>query len=81
MKSILVDKISLILSLLISPTQYGFVPWRIADKNLALYTQFITDVLKDGLQVKSIYTDFSKAYDRVSINKLITKLIKGLESQ
>lgn len=45
--------------------------------NLTTYTQFIVSAITAGLQVDVIYTDFSKAFDRVDIDKLIAK-VEGL---
>ncbi|KAI5715596.1 hypothetical protein M8J77_019062 [Diaphorina citri] len=45
--------------------------------NLVSFTEFVASSLNDGVQVDCIYTDFSKCYDRINHNLLISKL-KGL---
>lgn len=55
-----------ILSHLITPNQHGFVPLK--SSNLLAYTSFIADHLDKTLEVHSIHTDLSKAYDGVNIH-------------
>ena len=58
----------------ISPSQHGFVSGRSSTTNLVLYINKLTNWLENGAQVDAVYTDFSKAFDRVIINLLIAKL-------
>jgi hypothetical protein len=37
--------------------------------NLDLYTQYLLTEMENGCQVDAVYTDFSKAFDKVSIQK------------
>lgn len=59
---------------LISPDQHGFVENRSTTTNLCCFSQFATEILDQRGQVDVIYTDFSKAFDRVDHGILLTKL-------
>lgn len=59
---------------IIIPQQHGFSAGRSTVTNLLSYQQYILNALERGLQVDSIYTDFSKAFDRVNHALLIEKL-------
>lgn len=54
--------------------QHGFVRGRSVETNLSLYTDFIYQNLEQGLQVDAVYTDFSKAFDKVDHGILVAKL-------
>ena len=58
----------------ISPLQHGFVKGRSTETNLCLFTQFLSDTIDTGHQVDTVYTDFSRAFDRIDHFKLINKL-------
>lgn len=58
----------------ISQFQHGFVSGRSTVSNLLVYKSYICDAFDKRLQVDSIYTDFSKAFDKVSHSILIQKL-------
>jgi hypothetical protein len=66
-ESILKDKITPILDPVISRQQHGFVSGRSVTSNLALYTQYLLTEMENGCQVDAVYTHFSKAFDKVSI--------------
>ena len=55
-------------------SQHGFVPQRSTVSNLLLYEQDILSSLGGNSQVDSIYTDYSKAFDKVSHPILLSKL-------
>ena len=59
---------------LISEKQFGFVPGRSCTLQLLRCVESWTKSLDEGTQVDVIYTDYSKAFDRVSHSKLLKKL-------
>lgn len=59
---------------LISIHQHGFMNKRSTTSNLINMTQDISEALNDRCQLDSIYTDFTKAFDRVSHKILVAKL-------
>lgn len=58
----------------ISNFQHGFLPGRSTVSNLMVFSNFIFNSIQAGNQVDVIYTDFSKAFDKVSHTLLIEKL-------
>lgn len=60
----------------ISINQHGFMRGRSITSNLMLYTNYVTNAFEDGLRVDvhTVYTDFSKAFDKVNIHILLRKL-------
>jgi hypothetical protein len=44
--------------------RHGFVEGRSTVSNLLEYSSFVLKSIDDGCQVDSIYTDFSKAFDK-----------------
>lgn len=58
----------------ISYSQHGFVAGRSTVTNLCESTQFISEALDCRKQVDVIYTDLSKAFDRVNQKLLLCKL-------
>lgn len=59
---------------LISDSQHGFMQGRSTTTNLFCITQYISESLDSGGQVDVIYTDFSKAFDRLDHGILLCKL-------
>ncbi|XP_063904785.1 uncharacterized protein LOC135123838 [Zophobas morio] len=59
---------------LISDSQHGFVIGRSTVTNLCAFTQFAADQLDAKLQVDVVYTDYSKAFDKLNHNILLAKL-------
>lgn len=59
---------------IITTCQHGFVSGRSTLTNLSLYENYITKALANRQQVDSIYTDFSKAFDKVCLKILVNKL-------
>lgn len=55
-------------------SQHGFVGSRSTCTNLATFTEMLSDAIDCGKQVDVIYTDFSKAFDRVPHHILLSKL-------
>jgi Reverse transcriptase (RNA-dependent DNA polymerase) len=62
------------LTRLISENQHSYVKGRSTVSNLLECTSFILKSIEDGLQVDSIYSDFSKAFDKVRHQLLLIKL-------
>lgn len=66
----------------ISDRQHGFVPGKSVQSNLLEYTNFIVESIAKGGQIDTIFTDFSKAFDKVSHNLLTQDLerygVKGV---
>ena len=54
--------------------QHGFFPKRSVESNLVDYSNYILNSMDQQIQVDSVYTDFSKAFDKISHNILIAKL-------
>ncbi|XP_044757831.1 uncharacterized protein LOC123315985 [Coccinella septempunctata] len=54
--------------------QHGFMPQRSSLTNLAVFSQELIETLDQSEQLDVIYTDFSKAFDRVDHGRLIMKL-------
>lgn len=55
-------------------SQHGFVRGRSTVTNLALLNEFVTDSMDGGAQADVVYTDYSKAFDRIDHKMLILKL-------
>lgn len=60
----------------IDTNQHGFFKRRSITTNLALATQSFARSLDNGTEIHCIYTDFSKAFDRISIPLLLKKIRK-----
>lgn len=60
--------------LYLSDYQHGFVGSRSTCTNLATFTEMLSDAIDCGKQIDVIYTDFSKAFDRVPHHLLLSKL-------
>lgn len=58
----------------VSDFQHGFIQGRSTTTNLLSFTQFALAELESGNQVDVVYTDFSKAFDRLRHDHLIWKL-------
>lgn len=61
-------------SSIISPYQHGFMKGRSTTTNLVVITQFIAKSIDMQAQTDVVYTDFSKAFDRLDHNILLKKL-------
>jgi hypothetical protein len=58
----------------ISPHQHGFMKRRSTTKNLMEFLHYSLSGLNDSNQVDVLYTDFTKAFDRVDHENLLRKL-------
>lgn len=65
----------------LSPNQHAYVKGRSTTTNLLEFVNAANSTLSDGLQIDAIYTDFSKAFDKVNHAVLLNKLNKiGIHS-
>lgn len=60
--------------LYLNASQHGFVGSRSTCTNLVTFTEMLVDAVDSGKQFDVIYTDFSKAFDRVPHSILLYKL-------
>ena len=58
----------------LGPEQHGFFCGRSPETNLFLFMEYIHADLDSRIQVDVIYTDFSKAFDKISHNILLARL-------
>lgn len=66
---------------LISDSQHGFFKGRSTATNLIQFVSFTLEAMDRRNSVKTLYTDFSKAFDRIDIPMLLFKLRKiGVET-
>jgi hypothetical protein len=70
------DVITPIIRPLISDEQHRFVSGRSMVTNLLDFSIFFLSEIEDGLQVNAVYTDFSKAFDRVNHRLLLGTLTR-----
>ena len=73
-ESIVSKKLNPIFKNIIIDEQHGFITGRSTTTNLLILQHHILDAFKAGHQVDVIYTDFSKAFDKIDHNILTTKL-------
>lgn len=59
---------------LIAPEQHGFYANRSVSTNLVCFTQYLSGVLDSRGQIDVVYTDFSKAFDKMDHEVLYMKL-------
>jgi hypothetical protein len=60
----------------IMSAQHGFFKGRSTVTNLIEFTSYVLNCMENGIQVDAIYTNFSKAFDRVSHRLLLRRLAK-----
>jgi hypothetical protein len=59
--------------------QHGFVKGKSNVFNSLEYPSFVLKSIEDGCQVDSIYTDFSKAFDKVHHCLLLDKMSSDVD--
>lgn len=76
LEKIVTNELNSLLCRHVSPYQHGFLRGRSVDTNLVTYTDFLLNALDSGFQVDAVYTDFSKAFDKINHSTLLRKLLK-----
>ena len=76
METVIRDQINdhLTINYLIKPSQHGFMKNKSVTTNLLEFLEKITSITDEGLSADIIYLDFSKAFDKVPIQRLIEKI-------
>lgn len=74
LESIVCPHIQRHVQLYLTDHQHGFVSSRSTCTNLVTFTELLSNSIDAGQQTDVIYTDFSKAFDRVSHTMLVRKL-------
>lgn len=65
---------------MISDEKHGFLEKRSTVTNLAVFTQFESEILDNWGQVDAIYLDIQKAFDQIVHPVLLTKVFEfGME--
>lgn len=73
-ESLVYKQIFPILMPMISDNQHGFVYKKSTTTNLLSFTRNVADVLNRGTQFDTVITDYSKAFDKINVNILCSKL-------
>ena len=71
---IIYDTFSQIVRPFIIPEQHGFVARKSTESNLCEFLDYLYTSMDNRLQVDAVYTDYSKAFDKICHNILIHKL-------
>ena len=73
-ESLVTAQLTNALQIYIAPEQHGFTKGKSTQSNLMLYENYIVKSLDERIQVDAVYTDFSKAFDKVNHRRLLAKL-------
>jgi hypothetical protein len=65
--------------ILIFVNQHGFMKNRSTMTNLLEYASFVLNSIEEGWQLDCVYTDFSKAFDRVRHQLLLAEMSVVIE--
>lgn len=60
----------------LNASQHGFMAGRSTTTNLVTFTDYVIKELRCNVQIDAVYTDFSKAFDKVAHRLLLVKLEK-----
>jgi hypothetical protein len=74
LEKIVADELSFTVRNFLSPNQHGFFKGRCVESNLVTFTDYLLTALNNKCQVDVVYTDFSKAFDKISHRVLLEKL-------
>jgi hypothetical protein len=74
LEKIVTDQLAAVVRHHIIPNQHGFYRGRSVDTNLLTFTNDILLAMDDGFSVDAVYTDFSKAFDKICHYTLLCKL-------
>lgn len=74
LEKIVTSQLSFAIRHQISDKQHGFIKARSVDSNMVTFVDFVLNAMDRDMQVDAVYTDFSKAFDKISHNLLIRKL-------
>jgi hypothetical protein len=66
-EKIVCDRITPVVRPVISDAQHGFVKGHSTVSNLVQFTNGVIGEIEDGWQVDGVYTDFSKAFDSLTV--------------
>ena len=73
-EKLICDKLTGFVLRFVNSAQHGFVKGKSCETNLTTFMNFLMKNMEDGYQIDTIYTDFSKAFDRVHHGLLLRKL-------
>ncbi|KPU75509.1 uncharacterized protein Dana_GF27165 [Drosophila ananassae] len=71
LERIVTKKLTFLIRNFISHNQHGFLPGRSTTTNLVVFSKHCLEAFERRCQVDAIYTDFSKAFDKIEITLLI----------
>jgi hypothetical protein len=69
-KKMVCDRITPVICPAIFDAQHGFVRGRSTVSNLVQFTNGVIDEIEDGWQVDGVFTELSKAFDKVLLGLL-----------
>lgn len=73
-EAIITDELFFLVKNKLNSFQHGFFRGRSTLTNLVPFVQTVVEAMEDGKQVDAVYTDFSKAFDKVHHGTLLVKL-------
>ena len=79
-KNVVFPQLTAFFKNIISSKQHGFVGGRSTTSNLFLYINYLLEALNNGQAVHTVYTDFSKAFDRVDHHNKVTHSVGSTDT-